>query len=102
VAKALFNKGVTLGELDRPEEADGVYDEVVARFGDADEPALREQVAKALFNKGVMLGVLGRSGEAVGTYDEVVARFGEADEPALREAVERARSAREMETKHTR
>ncbi len=44
---ALFNVGVLLGQLDRSEEAVGVYDEVVARFGDAPEPALREQVAKA-------------------------------------------------------
>ena len=47
--------------LDRSEEALGVYDEVVARYGDAPEPALREQVARALVNKGVTLGELDRS-----------------------------------------
>jgi TolA-binding protein len=44
---ALVNKGGRLGELDRAEEAVAVYDEVVARYGDATEPALREQVAIA-------------------------------------------------------
>jgi TolA-binding protein len=62
----------------------------VARFGDAPEPALREQVAKALVNKGVTLGELGRSEEAAGVYDQVVARFGDAPEPALREQVAKA------------
>ncbi len=35
------DKGVRLGSLDRPEEAIAVYDDVVARFGQAPEPALR-------------------------------------------------------------
>ena len=86
-ASALSNVGVLLGELGRREEAAGVYDQVVARFGEAPEPALREQVAKALFNKGVTLGQLGRSEEEAGVYDQVVARFGGASEPALCEQV---------------
>ena len=44
-AVAMGNVGIVLGELGRSEEAVGVFDEVVARFGDAPEPALREQVA---------------------------------------------------------
>jgi hypothetical protein len=63
---------------------------VVARFGEAAEPGLREQVAKALVSKGFALGELGRSEEAAGVYGEVVARFGEAAEPALREQVAKA------------
>ena len=57
------------------------YDEVVARFGDAAEPALREQVARALVNKGVSSGELGASAAEVAVYDEVVARFGDAPSP---------------------
>jgi hypothetical protein len=42
-----------------------VYDDVVARYGDAPEPALREQVARALVNKGRQApGAPGRSGES--------------------------------------
>ena len=44
---ALVNKGVRLGALERSEEAVAVYGEVVARYGDATEPALRERVAIA-------------------------------------------------------
>ncbi|MBV8541672.1 MAG: hypothetical protein JO364_09355 [Pseudonocardiales bacterium] len=43
-----YNLGAVLGELERSVEAIGVYDEVVARFADAPDPALREAVAWAL------------------------------------------------------
>ena len=87
MAGALFNKGVTLGTLGRSEEEIAVYDEVVKRFGEAGEAALRAQVADALFNKGITLGTLGRSEEKIAVYDEVVKRFGEAGEAALRAQV---------------
>src|SRR5437867_2154677 len=90
VALALFRKGVTLGHLNRSEEAIAVYDEVVRRFGDAPEPAVREQVAKALFTKGVVLDRLNRSEEAIAVYDEVLRGFGDATEPAVREQVAKA------------
>jgi TolA-binding protein len=47
VARALFNKGVTLGALGRSADAIAVYDEVVARYGTASEPALLEVVEMA-------------------------------------------------------
>ena len=47
-ARALFNKGVTLGQLGRSEEEIAVYDDVLARFGTATELPLREPVAKTL------------------------------------------------------
>jgi hypothetical protein len=42
---ALVNKGVTLGQFGRSREAVVVDDEVLARFGHAREPALRELAA---------------------------------------------------------
>ncbi|TAN62586.1 hypothetical protein EPN18_04470, partial [bacterium] len=44
VARALVNKGVTLGVLNRSEEAIKAYNDVIERFGDAKEPGLKEQV----------------------------------------------------------
>ena len=79
VATALFNKGVTLGQLDRSEEEIGVYDQVVERYGEATEQALRERVASALVNKGITLGQLNRSEEEIGVYDQVIERYGERD-----------------------
>lgn len=55
IARALVRKGVTLGQLNRSEEAIAVFDEVARRFGEAAEPALRAVVAGALINKGVTL-----------------------------------------------
>jgi hypothetical protein len=51
-------------ELNRPAEAIAVYDDLVTRFGEASEPAVRAQVVRALFNKGVRLGQLDRPAEA--------------------------------------
>jgi tetratricopeptide (TPR) repeat protein len=87
VARAGYNLGVVVSELGRSDEALVVWDEVLARFGDAPEPVLREHVASALVSKGVALGELQRSDEALVVYDDVVARFGDATEPALREMV---------------
>jgi tetratricopeptide (TPR) repeat protein len=81
---------VTLDALGRSDEAIALYDNVIARFGAAPEPALRELVAKTLFNKGVTLGGLGRSDEEIAAYDDLLGRFGAASEPALREQVAKA------------
>ena len=56
VAKALFNKAVTLGGLGRSADEIAAYNDLLKRFDTADEPQLREVVAMALFNKAVTLG----------------------------------------------
>jgi hypothetical protein len=48
IAKALFNKGVTLGTLGRSDEAITVFDELIARFGAADDLPLQDIIAKAV------------------------------------------------------
>ncbi|MEK7213990.1 MAG: SIR2 family protein [Chloroflexota bacterium] len=90
IATAVLYRGLTLGSLGRGDEAVAAYDEVVRRFGEAPEAALRGQVARALVNKGFSLGELGRGDAAVAAYDEVMRRFGEAPEAALRQQVARA------------
>jgi tetratricopeptide (TPR) repeat protein len=90
VARAMVDKGLTLGRLNRSEDAIAVYDELLARFGAATEPALREPVARAMVDKGLTLGRLSRSEDEIAVYDELVSRFGDAAEPALREQVARA------------
>ena len=82
-ATATLLVGMILGELGRTDEEIAVYDDVVARYGDDPEPALREQTARALFNKGVTLGQLNRSDEEIVVYDDVVARYGDDPDPAL-------------------
>ncbi len=64
VAEAMVNKGVSLGALNRSDEAIQVYDEVVARYKDRPEPQIAEKVAMAMVNKGVILEMLERYEEA--------------------------------------
>ncbi len=61
--------------------------EIVGRFGDAEETALKEEVARALVNRGVVLAELERWEEALGSYAEVTDRFGNAARTALKESV---------------
>jgi tetratricopeptide (TPR) repeat protein len=86
-AIAHFNLGTALAGLNRLEEALTVYGEVVARYGEEPEPALRETTAKALFYKGTTFARLDRLEDEVAAYEEVLARFGEEPEPALRETI---------------
>jgi tetratricopeptide (TPR) repeat protein len=48
VARALNNRGVALGQLDRPQEALGAYRQLIDDYRDDPSPALGELVAKAL------------------------------------------------------
>ena len=59
-ALALLDKGATLERSGRLEEALVVCDDVIARYADAPEPVVREQVARARVNRGVTLRRLGR------------------------------------------
>ena len=67
---------------------------MVHRFGEATEPALREQVAKALVYKGFRQGLLNQTEAKTSSFDEVVYRFGKATDPALREKVATALNGR--------
>jgi len=71
----------------REGDAVGIFDEVVRRFGDDLDPAVRIQTAEALVAKAVALEKLERRSEALGVLDEVVGRFGDDPDPALRSRV---------------
>ena len=81
-AIALANEARTLGELGQHDEEIMIYDRLASLFGNASEPALREQVAMALVNKGITFGQLGRLEDEIEAYDQVIARFG--TPPSLR------------------
>jgi tetratricopeptide (TPR) repeat protein len=90
-ATALVDKGNSFSDFPNGKEtAIENYDQVVERFGNADELPLRERVIRALFNKSVALRELDRTEDAIASVDEIVARFGKSEEPALRERVIRA------------
>ena len=90
IARALLNKGVTLGRLKENEEAIAAFEELIGSFSEADDPALREAIARGFFYKGAALDELGRREEAIAVYDDLIGRFGEADVADLREEVAHA------------
>jgi tetratricopeptide (TPR) repeat protein len=55
VARALVNKGIKLGNLNRSEEAIAVFDRVIQQFSASTEPVLVEKVSIALGNRGFTL-----------------------------------------------
>jgi tetratricopeptide (TPR) repeat protein len=86
-AQALFNKGITLGDMKRNVEAMAVYDAVIAKYEADPAAALRELVAKVMMNKCIMLGQLKRSDEAIVVYGELIAKYEADSAAALRELV---------------
>jgi|GEM_PF-914159 len=90
LAKTLVEKGKTLLELRRFEQAVELYGGVSTRYFDASDPALREPVARAFIGKGIALRRLERFEEALECQNAVLARFGDTIEPALRELVAKA------------
>ena len=85
-AAALVNKGVTLGRLNRSDEALAVFVEVAGRYSDSTSSAIIEQVARALFYTGVTLEQLNRADEEITVYDEIARRFGDStSSPIIRQ-----------------
>jgi hypothetical protein len=95
VALALSCKGFLLYILNRKDGALRVCDEIVARFGTANEPKLRGMVAGALSGKGFLPCELDRKDEALAVcYEFLRYRFGEDNEPELRGMMEGILSAK--------
>ena len=65
-----------IGE-ERHEEAIEVLDELIERFEDDPEPALRRQVTIALANKVTALAGLDREEESASVFQDMLTRFGE-------------------------
>ena len=83
VAAVLNTRGLVLqrqGELD---SAVSTFEEVVMRFGTAENPDLQMVIASALAKKGEILQDQGELDSAVSTFEEVVDRFGTAENPDL-------------------
>ena len=82
-ARALVNKGMLLGELQRTAEAVDVYDRVERQFGASSASAIAEAVAYALANKGELLSAQCRYAEAIHVFDDAVQRFAGIHNPKI-------------------
>ncbi|HYG47308.1 MAG TPA: AAA family ATPase [Allosphingosinicella sp.] len=67
-----------------------LLDDLIARFGEATELALRQQVAWAMLFKGAVCGERDDWDEAFANYDEVIARYGQDLDPTLQMQVRTA------------
>ena len=85
--RELIERGSTLREKKRLDEALSIFDEVISRYGESTMPNLSDLAAKALVRKGEIFWALNRAEEALETCEEVVRRYGEDEAPVLRETV---------------
>ena len=86
-AKALLLKGGALAERRRYREAIFAYEQVIDRFGAAEDPEIARRVAMALVHKGIVLYTTGRADDAIAAYDQVADWFGTTRDPALAQDV---------------
>jgi tetratricopeptide (TPR) repeat protein len=91
VSYALATKAVLLRDERRYEEVVTVVDELLARFGEVEEPSVRRRVADGLGQKAFALGRLGRWEDAVALDEQTIERYSSVqDDPDLAAAVGRA------------
>ena len=93
-APAHNNIGWILAKTGHIDDAIAVYNELLDRFGTADEDTL--YAARALYNIAIDLRTLERSDDAIAIYDNLVKRFDAATEPDFHELVAHALSQREI------
>jgi tetratricopeptide (TPR) repeat protein len=95
LANSLAGQGSALVEQERHEEAIAIFDALIERFGDSEEPALRREVAFALSNKATALARLGREDEALSVHEDRVERFAEESLSLFGETADRLAGATE-------
>ena len=86
-SQELLDKGSTLREEMRFEEALSLFDAVLNRFAESTKPKLRAMAAKALIRKGEIFYVMDRPKEALEACEEVDRRYGKDEASAVREHV---------------
>jgi tetratricopeptide (TPR) repeat protein len=97
IAATLANKGITLVQLERYEEALTVCREVVRLYGERSDSPTQVLVAGALLQQGIALSALDRPDEARLAYEELLRSFGDVGgNPDLDEIVAAARNLREV------
>lgn len=79
----LCDRVVSLGKAGDADGAAATCDELISRFGNEPDPAIRQMVAQTLYNKGTMFRFAGRTSEAAQAFDEVLVRFGDGPETGV-------------------
>jgi tetratricopeptide (TPR) repeat protein len=87
---ATIHKCMTLGELNRHEEALDAYEKIIEQFDGTSSPDLRILRVTAQVNINNSLRGLGRHELALKGFDKIIDQFSGSSEPKLREAVSRS------------
>jgi tetratricopeptide (TPR) repeat protein/energy-coupling factor transporter ATP-binding protein EcfA2 len=95
-AAKLLKKGVGLKEQGRPDEAIEVWQQLIDRFGDDPDLALRRAVAMGLLNKGIVLDQQQQQDEALRAVERGVEIYEELAAAAPGAAGEHLESARQF------
>jgi len=96
VPQLLRNKSGALAATGRTEEALALLDDLDRRFGDRDEPTMKQDVAGALLDKASLLINADRIEEALRECNALVGRFGSEADAEMEGLVMRATSWRAM------
>ncbi len=83
----LFDRGASLRDEMRLDEALSTFDVVLDRFGESPDPGLRALAARALARKGEIFYRTERLNEALATCEELEQRYGSDDASAILEQV---------------
>jgi tetratricopeptide (TPR) repeat protein len=90
IAMVLSAKGSLLRAEKCYDEAIQIFDEVIRRFADSNEPQLLEVVAEAFTQKGQALAQLGRFSDANLTFDLTIKKFENSDDTKIQQSTARA------------
>jgi hypothetical protein len=87
LARALFDKTWYLRDGNQQEEAHGVHQELMSRYGNCSDPVIQEVVGKSLINDGFAWGMEGHAGQEFAAYDEVIDRLEGVGHPAFEKLI---------------
>ncbi|WP_114226424.1 MULTISPECIES: tetratricopeptide repeat protein [Sphingomonas] len=89
----LYNKGVTLSNLDRNAEALSTYDFVIQRSKGAISADARDTLARAMYNRAAIIKELSTDREAIAAFEGLISSLSDDDEPSVRAQVAKAYAA---------
>ncbi len=87
LAFAYFNKGVAYRLADRYEDSITAYNDMLARFGDSQQLAIKNLLASAYSNQAENLVKLERYDQAQSVVDKALTSFANVTDPGLAEAI---------------
>jgi TPR repeat protein len=93
-ADALIYRALELSAYGVRDEAVRWFDEVVARYGDDDDPDVRAYAALALRDKGFMFRQVGRRQDELACYNSAIERYGADPAEVVRDQAAEARLMR--------